>query len=102
MTFATFTSLPVSFIDEDTVKLAHYGRGRFVCDQFGGPRAREELMSCDLKAVRRVYQQPRQSVAGSKQSSYEHYFTVVGKVLLTVVLSIFLHRGQTVAFGDRK
>ena len=24
----------------------------------------------------RVYQQPRQSVAGSKQSSYEHYFGV--------------------------
>ena len=54
VTFATFTSLPVLFIAEDTLKLAHYGRGRFVCDQFGGPRAREELMSCDRKAVRRV------------------------------------------------
>ena len=41
----------MSFIAEDTVKLANYGRGRFVCDQCGGPRAREELMSCDQKAV---------------------------------------------------
>ena len=33
-------------------------------------------MSCDQGRTRLVVVQPRQSVAGSKQSSYERYFGV--------------------------
>ena len=65
----------MSFIAEDTVKLAHYGRGRFVCDKCGGPR--EELMSCDRKAVNSYKSvSTAKTERDSEQSSYEHYFGV--------------------------